>query len=138
MLLLLATPVAADPGLLTDERPIPATDTQATIVGDALAVAPAPEFLTPNHYFIITFDTRGKGVEMDDKLRAEFPQSMTIILQYDFLVLFSGGESFTVQLHFDGVAKALTIPYAAVTEFRDPPMGLHFVWPIKDDFSSAP
>lgn len=139
VLLLFATPAAADPGLLADGRPIPATDTQAAIVGDALAVAPAPEFLTPNHYFVITFDTREKGVEMDDKLRAGFPELMTVILQHDFLVLFSGGESFTIQLRFDGVAKVLTIPYAAVTHFRDPPMGLYFVWSIKgDEFTPAP
>ncbi len=128
-LLLLATPVAADPGSLVDGTPIPATDTQARIVGDALAIAPAPEFLTANHYFIITFDTRAKGVDLDDKLRAGFPQQMTVVLQHDFLVLFSGEDSFTVQLHFDGVAKVLTIPYAAVTHFRIPPMGLSLVWP---------
>lgn len=132
-LLLIATPAAADPGLSTEGPPVRAIDTRAAIVGDALSVAPAPEFLGANHYFVITFDTRGKGVRMDDKLRAGHPERMTIILQHDFLVLFSDGDSFTVQLSFDGVAKVLTVPYAAVTQFRVPPMGLNFEWPVKGE-----
>lgn len=133
-LALASGPVSAQPGepqVGTDQ--ILADEKRHAVIRDALAAAPAPDFLTGNSHFLITFDTRAKGVSIDEKLRAGFPRSMTIILQHDFLILWAGGDSFTVVLRFDGVEKALTIPYAAVTEFRDPGMGLHLVWPGGSD-----
>lgn len=138
LLMLAATPPIAEPGRM-EARQILATDTQSAIVGGALAASPGPESLSGDRHFVITFDTRFKGVDIDDKLRAGFPREMTIILQHDFVVLWTGGDAFTVLLRFDGVEKALTVPYAAVTEFRDPSFGLHLVWePGADEPRGSP
>lgn len=72
------------------------------------------------HHFFITFRTDARGVDLDDSLRAEYPQDMTIVIQHQFQDLEVDDVGFEVTLRFKGVPKWMRIPFAAVTMFHDP------------------
>src|ERR1700761_8925490 len=100
---------------------------QAT--GRALRHA-APEGLPGGHHFFITFKTAYPGVDIPDRLRAQYPEEMTIVLQHQFhsLGVNDDGTSMSVGLSFGGVPSILTIPFMAITSFADPEVrfGLQF------------
>jgi uncharacterized protein len=73
-----------------------------------------------NHHFYLTFRTCHSGVAMPDYLRAQYPEEMTIVLQYQFKDLEVGTEGFEVTLSFNKMLERLHIPFAALTEFVDP------------------
>ncbi len=73
-----------------------------------------------NHHFYITFQTTFPGVEMPEKLQAQYPEEITIVLQYEFWDMLVGDEEFNVTLSFDNVRSPLKVPYAAITAFADP------------------
>ncbi len=76
--------------------------------------------LPGDHHFYISFDTRADGVRMSDRLRAQYPGEMTIILQHQFWDLKVGDEEFEVGLSFGGVPEKLTVPFDAINGFFDP------------------
>ncbi|HMN73644.1 MAG TPA: ClpXP protease specificity-enhancing factor SspB [Rhodoblastus sp.] len=76
--------------------------------------------LPGEHHFYITFKTGAPGVVMSDRLRAEYPEQMTIILQHQFWDLKVHDQNFEVGLSFRRVPEKLEIPFAAVTGFFDP------------------
>ncbi len=76
--------------------------------------------LPGEHHFYITFKTGAPGVVMSDRLRAEYPEQMTIILQHQFWDLRVHDQNFEVGLSFRRVPEKLEIPFAAVTGFFDP------------------
>ncbi|HEY1933662.1 MAG TPA: ClpXP protease specificity-enhancing factor SspB [Acetobacteraceae bacterium] len=86
--------------------------------------------LPGNHHFYLTFRTDHPGVVIPPRLRAQYPQEMTIVLQHQFWDLKMDTEAalISVGLSFGGVAAALAIPLDAVTGFADPYVrfGLHF------------
>jgi uncharacterized protein len=84
--------------------------------------------LPGEHHFYIAFDTNAEGVRMPDRLRAQYPDEMTIILQHQFWDLKVGDEEFEVGLSFGGVPAKLVIPFEAVKGFFDPSVqfGLQF------------
>jgi hypothetical protein len=84
--------------------------------------------LPGEHHFSISFRTDAEGVKMSPRLRAQFPQEMTIILQYQFWDLKVSDTVFEVGLSFGGVPEKLTIPFAAIKSFFDPSVqfGLQF------------
>jgi hypothetical protein len=67
----------------------------------------------------ITFDTSAEGVRLPAWLVAQYPNEMTVILQYQFerLVVRSGG--FDVTVRFKGQPLRLTIPFDAVKGLWD-------------------
>jgi hypothetical protein len=83
------------------------------------------------HHFYVTFDTRRDGVVMPDRLRAQYPEEMTIVLQHQYreLIVDSSETWFSVKLSFGGVPSTLQVPIAALTAFADPEVrfGLQFV-----------
>lgn len=87
--------------------------------------------LPGNHHFYLTFRTCHPGVEIADRLRAQYPQEMTIVLQHQFWGLEVGDDAFTVNLSFSNVPERLKIPYAALVSFVDPSVkfGLQFQVP---------
>ncbi|MGC8469385.1 MAG: SspB family protein [Acetobacteraceae bacterium] len=93
----------------------------------------ASEGLPGDHHFYITFRTDHPGVTMPGRLRIQYPQEMTIVLQHQFrdLVVDEGSGGFTVGLSFGGVPATLSVPFAAVTAFADPAIrfGLRFTVP---------
>jgi len=88
----------------------------------------AKKGLPGDHHFYISFDTRADGVRLSDRLRAQYPDEMTVILQHQFWDLKVGDEDFEVGLSFGGVPERLTVPYEAINGFFDPSVqfGLQF------------
>lgn len=76
--------------------------------------------LPSEHHFYITFMTNFPGVEIPDYLREQYPEEMTIVLQYQFYGLEAHEDYFTVTLSFNNVPEKLVIPVEAVTIFADP------------------
>jgi uncharacterized protein len=76
--------------------------------------------LPGEHHFFITFDTTATGVRMSERLRAQYPEEMTVVLQHQFWDLKVGEESFEVGLSFGGVAERLVVPFDAIKAFADP------------------
>jgi uncharacterized protein len=85
--------------------------------------------LPGEHHFFITFDTRIDGVRMSARLKASYPEDMTIVLQHQFWDLTVGDDDFAVGLAFNGIPERLHIPFKAVKAFLDPSVqfGLQFV-----------
>lgn len=85
--------------------------------------------LPGEHHFKISFATAAPGVRLSERMRAQYPQNMTIILQHQFWDLAVHEDAFDVGLSFGGVPEKLTIPFEAVTAFFDPAVqfGLQFV-----------
>ncbi|MBV9782926.1 MAG: hypothetical protein JO264_03820 [Acidisphaera sp.] len=88
----------------------------------------AREGLPGEHHFYVTFRTDHPGVIIPQRLRAQYPQEMTIVLQHQFWDLKVDAEGFQVGLSFGGVPASLTIPFAALAGFADPyvQFGLRF------------
>ena len=67
---------------------------------------------------------------MPQRLLAQYPHEMTIVLQHQFwdLAVDEPGGWFSVGLSFGGIPTTLTVPFAAVTAFADPQVqfGLRF------------
>jgi hypothetical protein len=82
----------------------------------------AAEGLPGEHHFYLTFRTDYPGVVMPPRLRTQYPQEMTIVLQHQFWDLKMDEEAalISVGLSFGGVPAALVIPLGAVTGFADP------------------
>ena len=78
--------------------------------------------LPGEHHFYVTFRTDHPGVVIPPRLRAQYPQEMTIVLQHQFWDLQMDDEAglFSVGLSFGGVPASLVIPLGAVTGFADP------------------
>lgn len=76
--------------------------------------------LSDEHHFYITFMTDEPGVEIPPHLREQYPEEMTIVLQYQFYGLEVSEEKFTVTLSFNNVPEKLVIPVEAITIFADP------------------
>jgi len=88
----------------------------------------AGEGLPGDHHFYITFRTDAPGVVLPERLRAQYPREMTIVLQHQFDDLRATDTGFSVKLYFGGVPASLSIPWSAVTQFADPSVrfGLRF------------
>jgi hypothetical protein len=90
----------------------------------------AVQGLPGGHHFYITFRTDHPGVEIPQRIRAQYPKEMTIVLQHQFWDLGYNRETRMIQvgLSFGGVPSKLFIPLDAVVEFADPHIryGLRF------------
>jgi len=84
--------------------------------------------LPGDHHLYITFRTTYAGVTMADRLMAQYPDEMTIVLQHQFWDLEITDDSFHITLSFSGKSEHLTIPFDAILGFADPSVnfGLHF------------
>jgi hypothetical protein len=76
--------------------------------------------LPGEHHFFITFDTQHDAVRLSQRLREQYPDEMTVVLQHQFWDLKITDEAFEVGLSFSGVAERLYIPFEAITAFADP------------------
>lgn len=88
----------------------------------------AKKGLPGEHHFYISFETHAEGVRLSDRLRAQYPEDMTIILQHQFWDLLVTDTGFEVGMSFGGIPEKLYVPFAAVTGFFDPSVqfGLQF------------
>jgi uncharacterized protein len=109
------------------------------VVRDVLAEA-ARKGLAGDHHFLISFDTRAEGVRISERMRAQYPEEMTIVLQHQFWDLTVDERGFEVGLSFGGVPEKLAVPFAAVKGFFDPSVqfGLQFEEVSEGDAEPAP
>jgi hypothetical protein len=91
------------------------------VVAQAITYVAANGF-PAEHHFYLTFRTDHPGVAIPPRLRAQYPQEMTIVLQHQFWDLKFDQETsvISVGLSFGGVPASLVIPLSAVTGFADP------------------
>ncbi len=82
--------------------------------------------LPGNHHFFIIFKTTHHGIRLSDRLRAQYPEEMTIVLQHQYSHLKVFEDRFEIQLSFNRIPELLVIPFAAIIGFVDPsvPFGL--------------
>lgn len=88
----------------------------------------AKKGLPGDHHFYISFDTQADGVRISDRLRAQYPEEMTVILQHQFWDLAVSETGFEVGMSFGGIPEKLSIPFDAISGFFDPSVqfGLQF------------
>jgi len=86
----------------------------------------AKKGLPGEHHFKITFNTVAPGVRLSDRLRAQYPETMTIILQHQFWDLTVADRGFEVGLSFGGITERLTVPFDAIVAFHDPAVQFGF------------
>src|ERR1043166_3741903 len=84
--------------------------------------------LPGDHHFYISFNTDAPGVRLSKRLRAQYPEEMTIVLQHQFRDLTVNEQTFEVGLSFSGVSEHLVVPFDSIKRFFDPSVqfGLQF------------
>lgn len=94
------------------------------VLGDVAKTGSLPG----EHHFYVTFDTRAAGVKMSSRLRAQYPEEMTVVLQHQFWDLTVTETYFEVALSFNGISEKLHVPLDTVKGFFDPSVqfGLQF------------
>ena len=104
-----------------------AQDALRNVVKKVLTDA-AKHGLPGDHHFFVAFDTRAPGVKISERVRAKYPEEMTIVLQHQFWDLIVGDKGFEVGLSFNGVSERLVVPFEAIKGFFDPSVqfGLQF------------
>ena len=83
--------------------------------------------LPGEHHFYLTFRTDDPGTVIPARLKTQYPQEMTIVLQHQFWDLVvneadgrTGAGHVSIGLSFGGVPSTLVIPISAITAFADP------------------
>jgi hypothetical protein len=88
----------------------------------------AEDGLGGSHHFYVAFNTQAEGVGLSKRLREQYPEEMTIVLQHRFWDLLVYDDRFEVKLTFNSIPERLIIPFKALKVFFDPsvPFGLQF------------
>ncbi|NQW02111.1 MAG: hypothetical protein HQ483_20580 [Rhodospirillales bacterium] len=76
--------------------------------------------LPGDHHFYITFRTSDDKVKIPDYLRAEHPEEMTIVLQYQYDALDVDEHAIYTTLRFNGKPESMVIPLSSIVSFADP------------------
>jgi hypothetical protein len=76
--------------------------------------------LPGEHHFYITFDTTADGVRLSQRMRAQYPEEMTVVLQHQFWDLAITEDGFEVGMSFGGVPERLYVPFPSIKAFVDP------------------
>jgi len=99
----------------------------------------ARDGLQGDHHFSITFKTQTPSLRLSARMRQQYPDEMTIILQHQFWDLRVTEQAFEVGLSFQGKSELLLIPFEAVTGFYDPSVefGLKFEFELAAAEASA-
>jgi uncharacterized protein len=92
-----------------------------TVLADA-----AKKGLPGEHHFKITFDTTAPGVTLSERMRARYPEEMTVVLQHQFWDLSVTEQGFEVGLSFSGIPERVGVAFDAVTAFYDPAVQFGF------------
>lgn len=84
--------------------------------------------LPGEHHLYISFRTQHSGVRISNRLREQYPEEMTIVVQHQFWDLKAHESSFEIVLSFKNIHEQLVIPYDAIVGFFDPSVqfGLKF------------
>jgi hypothetical protein len=76
--------------------------------------------LPGEHHFYIAFDTKADGVKLSQRMRTQYPEEMTVVLQHQFWDLVVTEDQFEVGLSFGGVPERVVVPFASIKSFVDP------------------
>ncbi|MBI1954635.1 MAG: hypothetical protein HYS39_03400 [Proteobacteria bacterium] len=81
-----------------------------------------------DHHFYVAFQTDFPGVDLPDYLKKQYPNEITIILQYEFWDLEVEENQFSVTLCFEDMHERITVPFSSIISFVDPSVkfGLQF------------
>ena len=90
------------------------------VVREALSAVAEQKALPGDHHFFITFLTGAEGVKIPTYLRQQYPEEMTIVLQYQFYNLLVTDTQVQVTLSFNNKLEDLVVPFEAITTFADP------------------
>ncbi|KAG1648458.1 hypothetical protein GQR58_029817 [Nymphon striatum] len=95
--------------------------------------------LPGNHHFFITFLTGAPGVKVSNRVREQYPEQMTIVLQHQFWELEVNETGFGIGLSFSDVPEKLYVPYAAIRGFYDPSVNFELEFDVEqaDEDSEA-
>lgn len=93
-----------------------------------LLVEVAQTGLPGEHHFFVTFSTTSPGVRISNRLKAQYPEEMTIVLQHQFWDLIINEHAFEIGLSFNAIPERLHVPFMAIKAFYDPSVqfGLQF------------
>ena len=77
---------------------------------------------------VVLDGTGAEGVRLSSRLKQQYPERMTIVLQHQFWDLTVTEHAFEVGLSFKNVPERLYVPFDALMEFYDPSVqfGLKF------------
>jgi uncharacterized protein len=92
----------------------------------------AKKGLPGEHHFKITFATAAPGVRLSERMRGQYPDAMTIVLQHQFWDLVVDDDGFEVGLSFGGIPERVAVPFEAVTAFFDPAVQFGFQFETLD------
>ena len=107
-------------------------DSLRMVVRSALRITEMSGLPGETHFYI-GFRTDFAGVVMDDRLRADHPETITIVVQHQFADLHVEDDQFTITLFFGGRPSTMTVPFAAITSFNDPSVGFGLQFEMPDD-----
>ena len=101
-----------------------------TVIRDIIKKA-GEDGLSNDRQIILSFITKANGVIVPDFLLRDYPDEITIILQYQFEIRELTEKYFTVNLSFGRKYEDVTIPFSSISAFLDPDAGfslkfLHF------------
>lgn len=98
-----------------------------SVMAEALGTV-AESGLPGDHHFYITIDTRHPETDLPGWLRAEYPEQITIVLQFEYSDLEVTEDGFGVRMSFADRPAAIYAPFDAVLTFVDPSVefGLKF------------
>jgi len=71
------------------------------------------------HHFFISFLTNFPGAKLSERVKAKYPEEITIVLQHQFEKLVVEEKFFSLDLSFDGIFETVVVPYKAITSFTD-------------------
>ncbi len=89
------------------------------------------------HHFFITFDTRHPGVRISSRLKGQYPEEMTVVLQHQYWDLTVTDAAFEVGLSFKGVPERLLVPFHAVSSFVDPHASFGLKFDVRPEAANA-
>lgn len=104
-----------------------AQDALRGVVREVLARA-EQNGLPGDHHFYIAFDTQADGVSISRRLKEQYPEEMTVVLQHQFWDLKVTDTYFEIKLSFNNIPETLVVPFSAIKVFFDPsvPYGMQF------------
>ena len=105
-----------------------AQDALRGVVRTVLARVSLGDQLPGNHHFYISFNTNADGVGISKRLREQYPDEMTVVLQHRYWDLQVHDDRFEVKLTFNSIPERLVVPFTSIKVFFDPsvPYGLQF------------
>ena len=76
--------------------------------------------LQNGHHLYITFKTNNSKVKIPNWLFLNYPQQITIVMQYEYWNFKIKKDSFSISLSFDNIKADLEIPFDCIISFADP------------------